>query len=229
MWKSERVVMKEKKVFILAVPTVIIIIAFIVGIVAIYYNRNLKKLSREDAKTLASKVALIDNISCEIITEGTGDDGYKTVSDYKLKDGKLISKVDSFKIYDDSNEKKLIQIDDDSKVAYEYSEYKSEIDNFRNLICSAEKLLESEDLEYSFKEYSTANGIKCANFTLSNNESSYNIWLDRSTGMIVKMECKYFSGNSTNGNNIYYRYQIGNVSDEMVKKPDLTGYSIVDL
>ena len=47
--------------------------------------------------------------------------------------------------------------------------------------------------------------------------------------MIVKMECKYFSGNSTNGNNIYYRYQIGNVSDEMVKKPDLTGYSIVDL
>ena len=49
------------------------------------------------------------------------------------------------------------KIDDDAKTAYVYSDYKSEIDNFRMLICSAEKLLESDDLEYKFKEYSTAN------------------------------------------------------------------------
>ena len=149
--------MKEKKVFILAVPTIVIIFVFIFGMLFIFYNRNFKKMSREDAKALASKVALIDNISCEIITKDNVDDGFETVSDYKLKNNKLISKVDSFSIYDDRDEKVLIQIDEDAKVAYMYSDYKSEIDNFKNLICSAEKLLESEDLEYKFKEYSTVN------------------------------------------------------------------------
>ena len=149
--------MKEKKVFILAVPTIIIIICVIAGIGLIFYNRNFKKLSRDDAKALAGKVALIENISCEIVTESSESGGFKTISDYKLKNGKLISKVDNFRIYDDSSQKSLIQIDDDAKTAYVYSDYKSEIDNFRMLICSAEKLLESDDLEYKFKEYSTAN------------------------------------------------------------------------
>lgn len=73
-------------------------------------------------------------------------------------------------------------------------------------------------------------GIKCANFELSNKESSYNIWLDRSSGMIVKMECKYFSnGGESNGNTIYYRYQLNNVTDDVVVKPDLSGYEIVEL
>ena len=221
--------MKEKKVFILAIPTIIIIIIFIIGVSAIFYNRNFKKLSREEAKSLASKVALLDNISCEIITEGGQDDGFRTVSDYKLKNGKLISKVDSFRIYDDSSTKYLVQIDDEEKTAYVYSEYKSEIDNFRTLICSAEKLLESNDLEYKFNEYTTVNGIKCANFTLSNQESKYNIWLDRSSGMPVKMECKYYQGEQENGNDIYYRYQLNNVTDDVVVKPDLSGYTIIEL
>ena len=222
--------MKEKKVFILAVPTIVIIGVFIIGVAAIFYNRNFKKLSRDDAKALAGKVALIENISCEIVTESSENGGFRTVSDYKLKDGKLISKVDNFRIYDDSSQKSLIQIDDDAKTAYVYSDYKSEIDNFKNLICSAEKLLESNDLEYAFKEYSTVNGVKCVNFTLSNKEVSYNIWLDRSSGMIVKMECRYFStGGDDNVNNIYYRYQLNNVTDDMVVKPSLDGYSVVEL
>lgn len=221
--------MKEKKVFILAIPTIVIIVVFIVGVLVIFYNRNFKKMSREDAKALASKVALIENISCEIITEGNGDDGLRTVSDYKLKNGRLISQVDSFRIYDDSTEKYLVQIDDDAKTAYVYSDYKSEIDNFKNMICSAEKLLESSDLEYEFKEYCTVNGVKCVKFSLSNKEAMYNIWLDRSSGMIVKMECKYFSGGEENVNNIYYRYQLNNVTDDMVVRPNLEGYSVVEL
>ena len=38
--------MNEKKTFILAVPTVIIIIIAIVGISLIFYNRNFKKMNR---------------------------------------------------------------------------------------------------------------------------------------------------------------------------------------
>ena len=61
--------MKEKKVFILAIPTIIVIIVVIVGIALIFYNRNFKKMSKDDAYVLASKVAVINNISCEVLTE----------------------------------------------------------------------------------------------------------------------------------------------------------------
>ena len=63
--------MNEKKTFILAVPTVIIIIIAIVGISLIFYNRNFKKMNRDDVKTLAQKVATIVNISCEIAIESS--------------------------------------------------------------------------------------------------------------------------------------------------------------
>lgn len=143
--------MNEKKTFILAVPTVIIIIIAIVGISLIFYNRNFKKMNRDDVKTLAQKVATIDNISCEIAIESSEENVESSISDYKLKDGKLISKIDTFEIYDNKDEQSLIQIDNDSKEAYVYSEYDSQIDDFEAMLCTAEKLLESNDYEYLLK------------------------------------------------------------------------------
>ena len=150
--------MNEKKTFILAVPTVIIIIIAIVGISLIFYNRNFKKMNRDDVKTLAQKVA---TISCEIAIESSEENVESSISDYKLKDGKLISKIDTFEIYDNKDEQSLIQIDRDSKEAYVYSEYDSQIDDFEAMLCTAEKLLESNDYEYIFKDYETVNGVKC--------------------------------------------------------------------
>ena len=77
-----------KKNFILAVPTIIIIIVVIAGISTIFYNRNFKKMNKEDVKTLAQKVATINNISCEIITESSEENVSKTISDYKLNNNK---------------------------------------------------------------------------------------------------------------------------------------------
>ena len=182
--------MNEKKTFILAVPTVIIIIIAIVGISLIFYNRNFKKMNRDDVKALAQKVATIDNISCEIAIESSEENVESSISDYKLKSGKLISKIDTFEIYDNKDEQSLIQIDRDSKEAYVYSEYNSQIDDFEAMLCTAEKLLESNDYEYIFKDYETVNGVKCVAFSLSNTNTTFDIWLDKSNGMIVKMVCK---------------------------------------
>ena len=213
--------MNEKKTFILAVPTVIIIIIAIVGISLIFYNRNFKKMNRDDVKTLAQKVATIDNIEENVES---------SISDYKLKDGKLISKIDTFEIYDNKDEQSLIQIDRDSKEAYVYSEYDSQIDDFEAMLCTAEKLLESNDYEYIFKDYETVNGVKCVAFSLSNTNTTFDIWLDKSNGMIVKMVCNYSAeGEKTISTTMLYRYKIGSVTDEEVQKPNLEGYTIIDL
>lgn len=222
--------MNEKKTFILAVPTVIIIIIAIVGISLIFYNRNFKKMNRDDVKVLAQKVATIDNISCEIAIESSEENVESSISDYKLKDGKLISKIDTFEIYDNKNEQSLIQIDRDSKEAYIYSEYNSQIDDFEAMLCTAEKLLESNDYEYIFKDYETVNGVKCVAFSLSNTNTTFDIWLDKSNGMIVKMVCNYSAeGEKTISTTMLYRYKIGSVTDEEVQKPNLEGYTIIDL
>lgn len=222
--------MNEKKTFILAVPTVIIIIIAIVGISLIFYNRNFKKMNRDDVKTLAQKVATIDNISCEIAIESSEENVESSISDYKLKDGKLISKIDTFEIYDNKDEQSLIQIDNDSKEAYVYSEYDSQIDDFEAMLCTAEKLLESNDYEYLFKDYETVNGVKCVAFSLSNSNTTFDIWLDKSNGMIVKMVCNYSAeGENSIITTMLYRYKIGSVTDEEVQKPNLEGYTIIDL
>lgn len=222
--------MEDKKKFILAVPTIVIIVVVIIGIFNIFYKRNVKDMSREDVRTIAQKVAIIDNISCEIVTESNDVSVERTVTDYKLKDRKLACKTDYYTIYDNEAENTKIQIDETEKVAYVYKEYKSEIISFQEMLCTAEKLLESDEYEYKFLKYETMNGTKCIVFSLFNKDSTFDIWIDKSTGMIVKMECHYhMEGTQNIDTAMYYRYQIGNVVDDDVKKPDLTDYSIIDL
>lgn len=222
--------MEEKKTFILAIPTLIIFAVVIIGIGIIFYNRNIKNMSKEDAKILAQKVATINNISCEVLTESSKEDIESTISDYKLCDGKLISNIDNFKIYEDKNEKILLQIDEKQKIVYQYDEYNSAIDEFETMICSVAKLLEADEYQYEFKKYETVNGIKSVCFSLSNDSIIFDIWLDKSSGMIVKMICHYV-GDGTNSidTTLNYRYQLNNVTHEDVKKPDLTGYTITEI
>ena len=140
--------MKENKKFILAIPTLIIIVVTIIGISLIFYNRNLKEMSREDARLLASKVIDINNISCEIVTQNSLQSDVQDVVDYKMKDNKVISIDDSYTVFEDLSQKVKIQIDDSEKTAYVYSVYTDEITNFQEMLYTAEKLLESEEYEY---------------------------------------------------------------------------------
>ena len=124
----------------------------------------------------------------------------------------------------------MLQIDEKQKIVYQYKEYNSALDEFETMICSVAKLLESDEYQYEFKNYETVNGIKCVSFSLSNDSIVFDIWLDKSTGMIVKMIC-HFIGDGSNSidTTLNYRYQLNNVTDEDVKKPDLTGYTITEI
>lgn len=221
--------MEEKKKFILAIPTLIIIFVTILGFSLIFYNRNIKGLSREDAKLLTQKVLGVSNISCEIVTESSNEIDNDIVS-YKLKDSKLVEKTKYYTIYDDEESKNKIQIDNEEKIAYIYSEYQSETTTFKEMIYKANELLENNDYNYKFNSYETMNGVKCASFTLSNSDADFNIWLDKSNGMITKIECIYHSESSGDINkNMYYRYQLNCVSDEDIAEPNLEEYTVVNL
>lgn len=221
--------MKEKRKFALLVPTIVIIVA-IAGISMIFYNRNLKDMSREDAKILAQKVAIIDNISCEIVTESNEAEQGQYVVEYRLKDNKMVSRTDYYTIYDDADKNVKVQIDDNEKIAYLYSEYKSEILTFKEMLCTVEKMLESDEYKYEFVGFETMNGIKCVNIKLSKEDSTFNVWLDKSNGMITKIECHYHMPDNEKIDTVmYYRYKIGNVIDEEVETPDLSGYSTIQL
>lgn len=141
--------MNEKKKVVFVIPTLIIIVA-IVGISIIFYNRNIKKMSREDVMNLAQKVAIVDNISCEIVTESNEIENGQYIVDYKLKGNKMVSKTDYYMIYDNSDENTKIQIDDNEKIAYIYKQYKSEIMSFKEMLCMAEKMLESNEYDFEF-------------------------------------------------------------------------------
>ncbi|MGN1330337.1 MAG: hypothetical protein ACI4VN_03235 [Clostridia bacterium] len=221
--------MKERKKFILAIPTILIIIVAIIGISLIYYNRNVKKMTRDDIKLLSQKVATIDNISCEVITSNSTDNNNQSVEDYKLKDGIMLSRADDFIIYDNKNEQTLMQIDEEEELVYTYSEYNSEIDAFMKRLLTVESLLENEENEYIFKNYTTMNGIKCVNFEIKNTDTVFEIWLDRKTGMIVRMDTRYGDGESSVNVSAVYRYQINNVTDEDVDRPNTDSYVVIEL
>lgn len=178
-WQIRRRAYEREKIFILAVPTIIIIVIAIVGISLIFYSRNLKKMSKEDVKLLAQKVVKIENISCEVITTTDKEASIQSVEDYKLKNGVMISKVDDFVIYDNKETQTLMQIDDEEKLVYTYGKYNSEIDNFKTMLLTAESLLMNDKNEYIFKDFVTMNGIKCINFELKNNDTIFEIWMDK--------------------------------------------------
>lgn len=219
--------MKEKKVFILAIPTIIVVIAVIVGLSLIFYNRNFKKLSKSDALVLAEKVAVINNISCEILTETPYGN---TTADYKLKDNIVLSSTSgiggTYRIYDDGKNK--YQIDDEGKEVYIYHDYQPEKDIFLVELCQVAKILESDSYEYKFIDYSKMNGYKVAHFTLEDSNNKYEVWLDKESGMLLELD--YSSKiDGEDWAKKHYRFSINTVTNEMVEKPNLSDYEAIDL
>ncbi|MBR3132498.1 MAG: hypothetical protein IKG42_00195 [Clostridia bacterium] len=212
----------EKKTFILAVPTVIIIIVFLIAMPIMIYRKNFKPLSRDESITLSKKILSIDNISCEIITKSEDE----KVVDYKFKDNVLLSNYnDAIELTEDD---KCTYVDLKEKQVYNYNS-KNNIDNFKSLLNSAIEILENDDYDYEFVKYEKINGIKVATVKLTKDDSEFIISIDRSTGMPVKIDGEYNIKNEDKKGDIttIFRYQIGQVQDDDLKLPDTTeGFNI---
>ena len=218
---------KEKKTFILAVPTIIVIIVFLIAMPIMIYQKNYKPLSREDALSLSEKILSIDNISCEIITKSE----YERLIDYKFKDNVLYSKYnDSIELTNGNNENNSIYIDTKAKEKFIYIS-NNNIENFKGTLNAAIEILSNDDYEYNFIKYEKVNGIKAATVELEKDDSEFVISLDRETGMPIKIIGKYNTKDEENTSTIttVYRYQIGQVKDDDLKLPDTEGYNVTEV
>lgn len=217
--------MKEKKTFILAVPTVIIIIVFLIAMPYLVYRKNYKPLSREQAVTLSKKVLSISNISCEIITQNENED--EKVEDYKFKDNVLLSKYSNvIELTDGNDNNRCTYLDLTEKSKYIYNSPEN-IEKFKSYLNVAIEVLEDENYDYEFLKYEKMNGIKAAAIELSKNDATITIWLDRESGMPIKMIEEYnIQSEKEKQSKIttIYRYQIGKVDDDALKLPDTTEF-----
>ena len=129
-------------------------------------------------------------------------------------------------IFDDGNNK--VQIDKEGKEAYVYHDYQAEKDIFMQELCQVAKLLENNTYQYTFVEFTKMNGLKVAHFKLEDQNSTYDVWIDRTTGIVQQIDYV----NKTQEDEWFkkhYRYSVDSVTDDQVKKPDLTDYEIIDL
>ena len=218
--------MKEKRTFILAIPTIIIIFVFIIGMGVMIYRKNYMPLSREKAINLSTKVFSIDNISCEVVTQGEEE----KIVDYKYKNNILSCRYDNYiEITDGNDNNKCTYIDTNEKEVYIYHS-SNNIESFKGLIYTVAEVLENNDYEYEFLKYETINGIKSASFKLKQDDSALTIWIDRENGMPIKIEGEYnLQSPETNKITTIYRYQIGAVKDEDIKNPDTEGYNVIEM
>ena len=218
--------MQEKKKFILAVPTVIIIIIFIIAMSYMIYNKNFKPLDKEEALSLARQAVNIDNFSCQIVTQ-QGDT--ETTTDYKRKGNMVYMQAEDYKEYLNIDTTECVYIDDENKEAYMY-ESDSVLENYNGMIYSGIQSLEDESFSYNFNKYEKVNGIDCAAINLTSDSIDADLWLDRDNGMVTKFVITYKAEELEDSSTTYiYRYQIGNVTDDNVTIPDLTEYTVIEM
>lgn len=217
--------MQEKKKFILAVPTVIIIIIFIIALAYLIYSKNFKPLSKEKAIELAEMAVTIDNFSCQLVIE---QDGEEFVTDYKRKDNIVYMKGVDYEEYLNIDTSECVYVDRENKEAYTYTS-DSVLESYNTRLYAGIQSLENGDYSYTFNEYEKVNGIKCASITLSNDSENIDMWIDTKAGMITKYVITNKSEEDGNSATYIYRYQIGNVTDEDVKVPDLSEYTVLEM
>ena len=179
--------MQEKKKFILAIPTIVVIIIFIIGMCLIYYNKNYKPLSREDALNLAKRAVTIDNLSCQVVVKQTDSE---TTTDYKRLGSKICSKSNDYIELINLDNNESTYIDKENKEVYKYVS-NSVLESYNSTIYIGVQVLQDNSMKYSFEKYEKFNGIKCAVVKVFDNSTEYTMWIDRDTGMLAKFKVLY--------------------------------------
>lgn len=217
--------MQEKKKFILAVPTVIVIIIFIIGMSLIYYNKNYKPLSQEEALNLAKRAVAIDNLSCQVVVKQNDNE---STTDYKRNSSKVYIKADDYIELVDTKSNECTYIDEENKEVYKYVS-DSVLESFNSIIYAGIQALQDSTMSYSFEKYEKINGIKCAAVKVKDKSTEITMWIDRDTGMLAKFEIVYKADEEEDSKTEYiYRYQIGSVTDDDLKLPSTEDYTLMD-
>lgn len=141
------------------------------------------------------------------------EDNTKTISYYDKKKQESITKVEVGK-----DKVAFVKQEDEAPVlvsSVAYIESFTEISAWQNFLLALHSKIVSE----------TYKGKECYKITAYGDLEQ---WVDKETGLIVRQSGGYYQSKDGTMTRIYheYNYQFGIVTDEDVKKPDLTGYKI---
>lgn len=141
------------------------------------------------------------------------EDNTKTISYYDKKKQESITKVEVGK-----DKVAFVKQEDEAPVlvsSVAYIESFTEISAWQNFLLALHSKIVSE----------TYKGKECYKITAYGDLEQ---WVDKETGLIVRQSGGYYQYKDGTMKRLYheYNYQFGIVTDEDVKKPDLTGYKI---
>ena len=141
------------------------------------------------------------------------EDNTKTISYYDKKKQESITKVEVGK-----DKVAFVKQEDEAPVlvsSVAYIESFTEISAWQNFLLAVHSKIVSE----------TYKGRECYKITAYGDLEQ---WVDKETGLIVRQSGGYYQYKDGTMKRLYheYNYQFGIVTDEDVKKPDLTGYKI---
>lgn len=141
------------------------------------------------------------------------EDNTKTISYYDKKKQESITKVEVGK-----DKVAFVKQEDETPVlvsSVAYIESFTEISAWQNFLLALHSKIVSE----------TYKGKECYKITAYGDLEQ---WVDKETGLIVRQSGGYYQYKDGTMKRLYheYNYQFGIVTDEDVKKPDLTGYKI---
>ncbi len=141
------------------------------------------------------------------------EDNTKTISYYDKKKQESITKVEVGK-----DKVAFVKQEDEAPVlvsSVAYIESFTEISAWQNFLLALHSKIVSE----------TYKGKECYKITAYEDLEQ---WVDKETGLIVRQSGGYYQYKDGTMKRLYheYNYQFGIVTDEDVKKPDLTGYKI---
>lgn len=141
------------------------------------------------------------------------EDNTKTISYYDKKKQESITKVEVGK-----DKVAFVKQEDEAPVlvsSVAYIESFTEISTWQNFLLALHSKIVSE----------TYKGKECYKITAYGDLEQ---WVDKETGLIVRQSGGYYQYKDGTMKRLYheYNYQFGIVTDEDVKKPDLTGYKI---
>ena len=206
---------------ILIILAIILVIMIAVGI---YYGRNYFMI--EDI--LSKQASLKDCTNYSFTTEDTSGESTQTV-DYQIKDGKQLLTIHSdelnYKMWYDRQTKELISFSLDSKVATS-----SSVEDTSFMITPL-PLIDSEDakwnLTFSAKLGSAkVNGVDCYKIEVDGSTQYY----AKESGLLMRSESSATVDGTTYDSIINFKnWQINALTDDDVRKPDLTDYTVTNM
>lgn len=215
--------MKKKKIIICIIITVLIVVVGILVYLKLNYYKTEKPMYE-----LTQNLNNYNNLHIHTVRisdkYGTLEkDRYWKDNEYKEKDS---SNAENDCAYINSNEKTFISILEEDKSVYISEndittdmEINNKSHNFTGIFCIDIKNL-NQDYQYLGTE--NINNKECYKIFVSNKNQvdTATLWIEKETGFVLKLE-EFFDGETITYENTY---EIGTVTDDDVKKPDIQAY-----